>query len=46
MKMLSGAQKHVNCFDQGIKCFCEIFLSWDGQPFVFSEFKSWFDGWH
>ena len=31
--MLSGAQKHVNCFDQSIKCFCEIFLIWDGQPF-------------
>ena len=31
---------------EGIKCFCEIFLTWDGQPFVFSEFKSWFDGWH
>jgi len=21
MEMLSGVQKHVNCFDQGIKCF-------------------------
>jgi len=46
MEMLSGAQKHVNCIDQGIKCFCEIFLTWDGQPFVFSEFMSWFDGWY
>ena len=27
MEMLSGAQKHVNCFDQGIKRFCEIFLT-------------------
>jgi len=27
MEMLSGVQKHVNCFDQGIKCFCEIFLA-------------------
>jgi len=33
--MLSGVQKHVNCFDQGIKCFCEIFLAWVGQSFVF-----------
>ena len=24
--MLSGVQKYVNCFDQGIKCFCEIYL--------------------
>jgi len=46
MEMPSGAQKHENCFDQGIKCFCEIFLTSGGQPFVFSEFKSWFDGWH
>jgi len=27
MEMLSGVQKHVNCFDQGIKWFCEIFLA-------------------
>jgi len=33
--MLSGVQKHVNCFDQGIKYFCEIFLAWVGQSFVF-----------
>jgi len=46
MEMLSDAKKHVNCFDQGIKCFCEIFFTWDGHPFVFSEFKSRFDGWH
>jgi len=46
MEMFSGAQKHVNCFDQGIKCFFEIFLTLDEQPFVFSEFKSSFDGWH
>jgi len=45
MAILSGAQKHVNCFAQGIKCLCEIW-TWDEQPFVFSEFKSWFDGWH
>ena len=37
--MFSGAQKHVNCFDQGIKCFCKIFLTCDGQPFDFSDFK-------
>ena len=36
--MLSGTQKHVNCFDQGIKRFYEIFLTRDGQPFVFSSF--------
>jgi len=35
MEMLSGVQKHVNCFDHGIKYFCEIFLAWGGQPFVF-----------
>jgi len=35
MGMLSVAQKYVNCFDQGIKCFCEIFLAWGGQPFAF-----------
>jgi len=23
--MLSGVQKHVNCFDQGIKCFARYF---------------------
>jgi len=34
--MLSGVQKHVNYFDQGIKCFCEIILAWRGQPFVFT----------
>jgi len=44
--MLSGVQKYVNCFDQGIKCFCEIFLAWGGQPFVFIWFKARFDGWH
>jgi len=33
--MLSGVQKHVNCFDQDIKCFREIFLAWVGQLFVF-----------
>jgi len=27
MEMLSGAQKHVNSFDQNIKRFCEIFLT-------------------
>jgi len=37
METFSGAQKHVNCFGQGIKCFCEIYLTWDGQPFVFSS---------
>jgi len=25
MGVLSGAQKHVNCFDQSFKCFCEMF---------------------
>ena len=25
MGMLSGAQKHPNCFDQGIKCFARYF---------------------
>jgi len=35
MGTLSGAQKHVNCFDQAIKCFCEIFLARSGQPFAF-----------
>jgi len=25
MSMLSGTQKHVNCFRQGFQCFCEIF---------------------
>jgi len=35
MGMFSGAQKHVDCFDQGIKRLCEIFLAWGGQPFVF-----------
>jgi len=32
MGTLSGVQKHVSCFGQGIKCFCEIFLTWGGQP--------------
>jgi len=27
MGMLSGAQKHVSSFDQGAKCYCEIFLA-------------------
>jgi len=27
MGMLSGTQKHVICFEQGVKCFCEIFLA-------------------
>jgi len=27
MKVLTGAQKHVNCLAQGFKCFCEIFSS-------------------
>jgi len=35
MGMLTGVQKHVNCFDWSIKCFCEMFLPWGGQPFVF-----------
>jgi len=35
MEMLSGVQKHVNCFDQGFKCFSEIFLAWGRQLFVF-----------
>jgi len=35
MGILSGVQKHVNCFDQSIKCFCEIFLALGGQPFIF-----------
>jgi len=46
MGMLSGTQKHVNCFDQGVKCFCEIFLAWDGQPSVFSKIKARFDCWN
>jgi len=25
MEMLSGEQKHVNCFDQGIKYFARYF---------------------
>jgi len=33
--MLSGVQMHENCFDQGITCFCEIFLTRGGQLFVF-----------
>jgi len=35
MGMLSGVQKHVNCFIQAVKCFCEIFLAWGGQSCVF-----------
>jgi len=27
MVILSGVQKHVNCFDQGTKLFSEIFLA-------------------
>jgi len=27
MGMLSGAQKHVSCFDQGVKGYCEIILA-------------------
>jgi len=46
MGIFSGVQIHVNCFDQGIKCFCEIFLGWGGQPFVFIWFKARFDRWH
>jgi len=30
MEMLSSVQTHVNCFDQGIKCFFEIFVAWGG----------------
>jgi len=25
MEVLNGVRKQVNCFDQGFKCFCEIF---------------------
>jgi len=25
MGMFSGAQKQINCFDQGFKIFCETF---------------------
>jgi len=35
MGVRSGVQKHANCFDQSIKCFCKVFLGWGGQPFVF-----------
>jgi len=27
MGIFSDAREHGNCFDQGIKCFCEIFLA-------------------
>jgi len=27
MGILTGAREHGKCFDQGIKCFCEIFLA-------------------
>jgi len=46
MGILSGAQKHVNCFEQDIKYFYEIFLARGGHPFVFSIFEARFDGWH
>jgi len=42
MRVLNGAQKHVNCFDQGFKCFTRH-LAWGLQPFVFPEFKARFD---
>jgi len=35
MGIPTGAREHGNCFDQGIKWFCEIFVTWGGQPFVF-----------
>jgi len=46
MGMLNGTQKHVICFDQGVKCFCEMFWAWDGQPFVSSKIKERFDFWN
>jgi len=44
--MLNGTQKHVICFEQGVKCFYEIFLAWDGQSFVSSKIKAEFDCWN
>jgi len=44
--MPRDARKHVICFEQGVKCFCEIFLAWDRQPFVSSKIKARFDCWN
>jgi len=46
MGMRSGTQKHVNCFDQGVKFFCEILLAWEWKPFDFSKIKARFDCWN
>jgi len=43
--MLSGAQNHVNCFDQCFICFCEIFIL-RLTTVLFTKFKARFDGWY
>jgi len=40
--MFRGAQKHVICFDQGFKCFCEIF----SLRLTTACFEATLDGWY
>jgi len=43
--MLSGSQKHLNCFDQEFKNVFEIF-SLKLTTFFFTKFKAKFGGWY
>jgi len=43
MGVIIGAQRHVNCFDQGFKSFARH-LAWGWQPIFFTEFNAGFDG--
>jgi len=40
------SQKHVNCFDQGFKCFRKIFLACNWQLLVFTKCKARCDCWY
>jgi len=44
MGVLSGAEKHATCFDQGFKYFCEIFSLKLTTVFFFTAFKARFGG--
>jgi len=45
MRMFSSAQKHVNCFDQGVQYFCEEF-SLRVATVCFHKFQVRFAGWY
>jgi len=42
--VMHGLLRHVNCYDQDLKCFARH-LTWGWQPIVFTEFKAGFNGW-